>query len=298
VPEAAAAKPQAEISAAAGKGFTIKYGDAFSFNLRSRFQLRYQLDLPPENDAGEREETQLVNINTARLWFSGNVFNPGLTYMIQLAVAGRDYRDGAISPIFDAYIDWKATDTLAIRAGQFFVPFDRLRTVREFALQLAERPVPVGELTLDRDVGVVLYSEKFLGSPFTWRAGVFGGGGTNLTTGKEPGLLAMARLEARPLGPSTMTRRATWSVAPSRGSRSARVSPGTGTPIASAARPGRRSRAARRITCTSPPTPCSSGRVSRCSSSTSTRMPPRMRSCPSMMMAKRLPSGRARPVAL
>jgi hypothetical protein len=202
-PDAAAvpAKPQGEISAAPGKGFTIKYGDAFSFNLRSRFQIRYQLDLPPENAAGEREETQLVNINTARLWFSGNVFNPGLTYMIQLAVAGRDYRDGAISPIFDAYVDWKATDSLAIRAGQFFVPFDRLRTVREFALQLAERPVPVGELTLDRDVGVVLYSEKFLGSPFTWRAGVFGGGGTNLTTGKEPGLLAMARLEARPLGP-------------------------------------------------------------------------------------------------
>jgi phosphate-selective porin O/P len=199
--EAAPAKPQAEISAAPGKGLTIKYGDAFSFNLRSRFQFRYQLDLPPENAAGEREETQLVNINTARLWFSGNVFNPGLTYMLQLAVAGRDYRDGAISPIFDAYIDWKATPALSIRAGQFFVPFDRLRTVREFALQLAERPVPVGELTLDRDVGVVFYSEKFLGSPLTWRAGVFGGGGTNLTTGKEPGLLAVARLEARPFGP-------------------------------------------------------------------------------------------------
>jgi hypothetical protein len=195
------AKPSAEISAAPGKGLTIKYGDAFSFNLRSRFQIRYQLDVPPEDAAGERNETQLVNIGTARLWFSGNVFDPRLTYMLQLAVAGRDYRDGAISPIFDAYLDWKATPNLSIRAGQFFVPFDRLRTVREFALQMADRPVPIGELTLDRDVGVVLYSEKFLGSPFTWRAGVFGGGGTNLGTGKEPGSLLMARLELRPLGP-------------------------------------------------------------------------------------------------
>jgi len=199
--EPAPAKPVGEISAAPGKGLTIKYGDAFSFNLRSRFQLRYQLDIPPKDNAGERNETQLVNIGTARLWFSGNVFNPRLTYMLQLAVAGRDYRDGAISPIFDAYLDWKATDNLSIRAGQFFVPFDRLRTVREFALQMADRPVPIGELTLDRDVGVVLYSEKFLGSPFTWRAGLFGGGGTNLGTGKEPGSLAMARLELRPLGP-------------------------------------------------------------------------------------------------
>jgi hypothetical protein len=200
-PASAPAKPTAEISAAPGKGFSIKYGDAFSFNLRSRFQIRYQLDIPPEDDAGERNETQLVNIGTARLWFSGNVFDPRFTYMLQLAVAGRDYRDGAISPIFDAYVDWKVTPTLSIRAGQFFVPFDRLRTVREFALQMADRPVPIGELTLDRDVGVVLYSEKFLGSPFTWRAGVFGGGGTNLSTGKEPGSLVMARLELRPLGP-------------------------------------------------------------------------------------------------
>ncbi len=201
--EAAArqSKPEADISAAPGKGFTIKYGDAFSFNLRGRFQLRYQLDVPPEDTAGDRSYQQLINIGTARLWFSGNAFRPELTYMIQLAVAGRDYRDGATSPLFDAFVDWKADRDFNIRAGQFFVPFDRLRTVREFALQMADRPVPIGELTLDRDAGVVFYSEKFLGSPFAWRAGVFGGGGTNLSAGKEPGFLLTARLEARPLGP-------------------------------------------------------------------------------------------------
>lgn len=200
-PAAAPAKPVSDISAAPGKGFTIKYGDAFSFNLRSRFQLRYQLDIPPKDDAGDRNITQLINVGTARLWFSGNVFVPELTYMLQLAVAGRDYRDGAISPIFDAFVDWKVDRDFSIRAGQFFVPFDRLRTVREFALQMADRPVPIGELTLDRDVGVVLYSEKFLGSPFTWRTGVFGGGGTNLSNGKEAGVMLTARLELRPLGP-------------------------------------------------------------------------------------------------
>jgi hypothetical protein len=195
------AKPEAVISGAPGKGVSIKLGDAFSFNLRARFQVRYQLDVPPENNVGERDYQQLINIGTARLWFSGNVFRPEVTYMLQLAVAGRDYRDGAISPIFDAYIDWKADRDFSIRAGQFFVPFDRLRTVREFALQMPDRPVPIGELTLDRDAGVLFYSDKFLGSPFAWKAGVFGGGGTNLTTGKEPGLLLTARLEARPLGP-------------------------------------------------------------------------------------------------
>jgi hypothetical protein len=50
-------------------------------------------------------------------------------------------------------------------------------------------------------VGVLLYSDRFLDSPFAWRLGAFGGGGTNLSTGKQPGLLFTARLEARPLGP-------------------------------------------------------------------------------------------------
>lgn len=192
-----------EISGAPGKGLTIKVSDAFSLNLRSRFQLRYQLDIAPEDAAGERDYQQLVSVGTARVWLSGNVFRPEVLYMLQLALAGRDYRDGAISPVFDAYLDWKAHRDLNIRAGQFFVPFDRLRTVRESALQMADRPVPIGELTLDRDVGVVVYSDRFLSddSPLAWRAGVFGGGGANLSVGKEPGFLVTARLELRPLGP-------------------------------------------------------------------------------------------------
>jgi hypothetical protein len=178
-------------------------GDGFSLNLRSRIQFRYQLDVPPEDATGDRNYQQLLNIGTARLWLSGNVFRPELTYMLQLALAGRDYRDGAISPIFDAFMDWKAHRDFSIRAGQFFVPFDRLRTVREFALQMADRPGPVQELTLDRDAGVLFYSDRFLSakSPFAWRVGVFGGGGTNLSTGKEPGFLLTGRLELRPLGP-------------------------------------------------------------------------------------------------
>ena len=203
---AAADKPsekKVDVSGAPGKGLTVKVGDVFSLNVRSRIQIRYQLNISPEDDEGERELQQIVNIGTARLWFSGHVLTPRLTYMIQLAVAGRDFRDGATSPIFDAYVDWNAHRDFNVRAGQFFVPFDRLRTVREFALQMGDRPRPVQELTLDRDVGIALYSERFLHdrSPVAVRLGVFGGGGTNLTAAREPGGLFMGRVELRPFGP-------------------------------------------------------------------------------------------------
>jgi phosphate-selective porin OprO and OprP len=206
VPRDESAGPQAPrvtLEASPGNGATIRAGDKFSLNVRARIQIRYQLNIAEADDQGDRDLRQLVNIGTARLWFSGHVLIPELTYMIQLAVAGRDFRDGATSPIFDAFLDWKAHRDFNIRAGQFFVPFDRLRTVREWALQMPDRPVPVWELTLDRDVGVMIYSETFLSkrSPLAYRAGAFGGGGTNLSRGRIPGGLLVGRLELRPLGP-------------------------------------------------------------------------------------------------
>lgn len=186
---------------APGEGFTLKSGDKFSLNVRSRIQLRYQFT-STQNSDGTREEEQVANVSTLRLWFGGNLFTPDLTYLVQLALADRDYRDGAKSPVYDAYIEYKAVRDLNFRVGQYFVPFDRLRTVREWGLQMTERPRPVAEFTLDRDVGVTIFSDSFLGdnSPLAYRLGVFGGGGTNLSTGKEPGALFVGRFEVRPLG--------------------------------------------------------------------------------------------------
>ena len=196
------------LSGAPGRGLTIRVDDRFSLNIRSRILARHVVNTPaPEVSADgsldDRDWRQQTTIGTARLWFFGNVFRPEITWMIQLAVAGRDYRDGTTSPIFDAYMDWAFHRDFRMRVGQFFVPFDRLRTVREWALQLAERPRPVQELTLDRDVGIMLYSDTFLGddSPIAWRLGVFGGGGANTTGFMDPGGLLVGRLEYRPLGP-------------------------------------------------------------------------------------------------
>jgi len=74
--------------------------------------------------------------------------------------------------------------------------------VREFALQMAERPRPVGELTLDRDVGVAIQVSRLFAeaSPLTLRVGLFGGEGPNASTSRPAGALAVVRLEARPLG--------------------------------------------------------------------------------------------------
>lgn len=192
------------VTAAPGKGITVTSADGrFAMNLRGRVQLRQAAFVAAPDDDGARETTMQTSIATARLWWGGHVLSEDTKYLVQLAVGPRDFRDGATSPIFDAYLDLTQNPNLSLRIGQLFVPFDRLRTIREFSLQMADRPRVVSELTLDRDIGVYAYSDHLGGedSIVAYRVGVFGGSGIHQLTAHPPGGMAVARLELRPLGP-------------------------------------------------------------------------------------------------
>ncbi len=192
------------VTGAPGKGLTVTSADGrFSMNLRGRVQLRTSAFVAAPDDADVRDATMQTQIATTRLWWGGHLLNPDTNYLLQLAVGPKDFRDGAISPIFDAYLDFTQNPNLSVRVGQLFVPFDRLRTIREFSLQMADRPRVVSELTLDRDIGAYAYSDHLGGANSKWayRVGLFGGSGIHQLAAHPPGGLAVARLELRPLGP-------------------------------------------------------------------------------------------------
>ena len=197
VPSAASAQA-ATVTAAPGKGVTVDAGDAFSTRLRGRIQLRGAADLPEASPA-----QSVVSVGTARLVLDGHLYSPALGYTLQLALGEREFREATRSPVLDAFVTWRAHRDLQVRAGQFFVPFDRLRTIRDGALQLADRARPVTELALDRDVGLEVSSEALGGdrSPVGYHIGVFGGGGVHNVTPRDAGGLLVARLELRPFGP-------------------------------------------------------------------------------------------------
>ena len=83
---------------------------------------------------------------------------------MQLAFGGNDFEAGSSTPLFDAYLEYTRLRDLNVKVGQFFVPFDRLRTIREFALELVDRAQPTVELSLDRDVGVSFSSQDLFGT--------------------------------------------------------------------------------------------------------------------------------------
>ncbi len=180
-----------------GKGVIITTTDnRLSMNIRGRVQLR----TTAQELRGE--VSQLTQIKTLRLYFQGHVLWPELKYVIQLAEGTGDFEEGSASPIFDAFIEHTYLRDLNIKIGQFFVPFDRARTVREFSLQMVDRPVWIPELTLDRDVGISFSSSDLfgLGGKLFYALSVFGGDGRNRTAISSPGLLYVGRLAVTPFG--------------------------------------------------------------------------------------------------
>jgi hypothetical protein len=205
-PEPAAEKPSAPtVEVKPGKGLTVTATDGkFAVTLRSRIQLRDTL----QHD--DRDTTNEAQVRTLRFVVSGHVLAPELKYLIQLAFGGNDFDKDSASPVFDAFVEYTRLRDLNVRFGQYFVPFDRARTIREFALQLVDRQQVVRELTLDRDFGLMLSSSDLFGKNGILAYNLFVGSGdgkNRFADGKNPngpqklGVLTVGRVVVRPMGP-------------------------------------------------------------------------------------------------
>jgi phosphate-selective porin OprO and OprP len=188
--------PAATITAEPGRGILIQAGERYSLGLMARVQMRETLQHTGDINSNE------ANIKTLRLVVYGNMLAPELRYTFQLAFGRDDFDTNSGYPLLDAFVDWTRWRDLNIRAGQFFVPFDRARTLRESALQFVERQQVVHELALDRDVGVMLSSTDLfgLGEKLGYQFFLGGGDGRNRFEAYRPWPLSVLRLTFKPFG--------------------------------------------------------------------------------------------------
>ncbi len=205
-------EPQAPVvGVAAGRGLTITSKDGKNaLTLRSRVQLRETFTHEKRSEhPGRDENTNEVQVRTLRLYVQGNVLDKDLKYVIQLAFGAGDFERDNPSLIFDAYVEYVKIRDLNVRFGQYFVPFDRARTIREFALEMVDRPNVVRELTLDRDVGLMFSSQDLFGlnRHLGYHAFVGGGDGRNRITDlknrygpQHPSVLVIGRIVLKPFG--------------------------------------------------------------------------------------------------
>ena len=189
---------EARATLAPGKGFTLQREDkTASINVKGRTQLRATFA-----QEGEADATDEVQVRTVRLTTQGYVWRPEVRFLTQFAFGGNDFEKDNASPVFDAWVEYGGWRDAQVRVGQFFVPFDRARTTREFALQFVERAATLRDLTLDRDVGVMLWSSDLFGLDQWLGYNLFlgGGEGRHRFGPQELGPLVVGRVTLRPFG--------------------------------------------------------------------------------------------------
>ncbi len=166
-----------QVRAKFGEGATIATkDDKVSLTLRARVQT--QALFATNKDDSDDPRTEFL-VRRMRLEVKGNIVGEKLTYRVQLGFSNRDTESDLRLPLRDAFMNWKAHRLLELRFGQMKVPFGRQRVNSSSALEMVDRSIVVGELNLDRDVGVYMHSNDLVGNDglLGYVVGVFGGDG-------------------------------------------------------------------------------------------------------------------------
>ena len=189
----------ATVSAVFGEGVNARSADGlFTVQMRVRAQLRYTGTLADDADWPANE----FMVRRLRLLFKGRFFHPTLDYYVHLGLAAADMEPDLRVPLRDAYVTWSPLRDLNVRFGLMKVPFALQRRVSSGSMQFGDRTLVTNELNLDRDSGLVLLSNDLGGlrGLLGYQVGVFGGDGRNRSY-PDAGVLAVARLHVKPLGP-------------------------------------------------------------------------------------------------
>jgi hypothetical protein len=177
-----------------GKGFSISSMDeAYDFRIRVMAQLRH-------TSALEGRDSNEFSARGVRVLLEGRALERRLVFLVQAGLSP-DEVDGG-SGLLDAWVSWKFGRDATLRIGQQRIFYDMLSAIgRSGCLHITRENVS-GEFGILRDVGLMLFSNDFLGlnELLAYRIGVYGGQGRNRLNLKRSGFLSMARVTLRPFG--------------------------------------------------------------------------------------------------
>ena len=197
-----------------GKGLTFESKSGkFALTTGLRAQFRYTLHSQHDDSELEDDEPPLshsLQIRRARLVFKGHMFGEHNKFKTELSFSPRDIKlskdSGARFTILrDFYFTFDHLQSLALRIGQYKLPYSQQRVISSGRLQLIDRSIVGSEFDFDRDIGLDIRSKDFMGwGRLRYYAGVFMGGGRD-NFDQEPltrggGLVYLARVEVAPFG--------------------------------------------------------------------------------------------------
>lgn len=185
----------------------IQYtGDDSTFYINFRFRMQSRLKYTSRSGTDFGAESLEARIRRLRLRMDGYIYNPKLSYSIQLGFtrSDLDYDDTDVpSLVRDAVIFYNFTDNFYVAFGMNKLPGNRQRVNSSGELQFAERSLVNATFNIDRDFGIKAYYSPTLGSiPFHFKGAISTGEGrvANMT---DDGLAYTGRAEFLPLGEFT-----------------------------------------------------------------------------------------------
>lgn len=176
----------------------------FYANFRFRMQNRLKYTSLSGNDFGV--DNFEARIRRLRLRMDGYIYNPKLTYSIQLAFTrgDQDFDDTGIPNIVrDAVVFYNFNKNFYVAFGQNKLPGNRQRVNSSGQLQFADRSLVNSTFNIDRDFGIKAYytlnAEK---APIHLKGAITTGEGRSVNT-TDGGLAYTGRVEFLPLGKFT-----------------------------------------------------------------------------------------------
>jgi phosphate-selective porin OprO and OprP len=189
-----------------GLGFSTP-DSAYSINIRFRMQQRFLMNTSSDEDFSP--SSWEARVRRCRLSFTGHVYDPKLTYYLQLSFSRGDMdwnvndvtsQNTGPNVVRDAMVFYKPVKSIQLGFGQTKLPGNRQRVVSSGALQFYDRSPVNANFTLDRDFGLfanyTLHQGQFKA---ILKTAVTSGEGRN-STSSNPGLAYTGRVEILPLG--------------------------------------------------------------------------------------------------
>jgi phosphate-selective porin OprO and OprP len=104
----------------------------------------------------------------------------------------------------DIFVNWHQYPEAQIKIGQWKAPFGVEQLTPDTTLYFAERSLPTGAITPDRQIGIQLWGKPFTHvwpeqkDLLTYYAGIFNGNGRNITNNDNNEFMYVGRLELMP----------------------------------------------------------------------------------------------------
>ncbi|RAW00944.1 porin [Pseudochryseolinea flava] len=193
-----------------GKGVGFVTADS-TFSLNFQFRMQNRAAFVSKSGTDLSDSTFEMRVRRLRFKFEGFVYNPKLTYYIQLSMSRGDMdwsgTDNAAinnSPniVRDAIVYYSPTKHWRFGLGQTKLPGNRQRVVSSGDQQFADRSIVNATLNIDRDFG---FFARYAASHFNLLGAVTSGEGRNSNRSNYNGLAYSGRVEILPFGKFTGT---------------------------------------------------------------------------------------------